>query len=32
MTMVDANKQLIAIYEQKIKDRTGKVWGTEKEI
>jgi type I restriction enzyme M protein len=27
-TLVNANKELIAIYEQKIKDRIGKVWGT----
>ncbi len=26
-SLVNANKQLIAIYEQKIKDRIGKVWG-----
>lgn len=26
--LVNANKQLIEIFEQKIKDRIGKVWGT----
>jgi len=25
--LVDANKELIKIYEQKIKDKIGKVWG-----
>jgi restriction endonuclease S subunit len=29
--LVNANKQLIAIFEQKIKDRIAKVWGAEKE-
>ncbi len=27
-SLVNANKELIAIFEQKIKDRIGKVWGT----
>ena len=25
--LIDANKELIKIYEQKIKDKIGKVWG-----
>ncbi len=29
-SLVNANKELIAIYEQKIKDRIAKVWGTDK--
>lgn len=29
--LVNANKQLIKIFEEKIKDRIAKVWGTEKE-
>jgi len=29
--LVNANKQLIEIFEQKIKDRIAKVWGVEKE-
>lgn len=30
LEIVDANKKLIKIFEQKIKDRIAKVWGTEK--
>ncbi|MBA3284896.1 MAG: hypothetical protein H0U27_07535 [Nitrosopumilus sp.] len=29
-TLVNANKQIIEIFEQKIKDRIAKVWGGEK--
>jgi len=27
--MVDGNKKLIEIYEQKVKDKIGEVWGEE---
>jgi type I restriction enzyme M protein len=30
--LVNANKQLIAIFEQKIKDRIAKVWGADKKV
>jgi restriction endonuclease S subunit len=30
--LVNANKQLIEIFEQKIKDRIGKVWGTSPQL
>jgi hypothetical protein len=28
--LVNANKQLVEIFEQKIKDKIAKVWGTDK--
>jgi len=30
--LINANKQLIKIFEQKIKDRIAKVWGADKTI
>jgi type I restriction enzyme M protein len=32
MQLVNANKRLIEIYEQKIKDRIGEVWGVKEEV
>ncbi len=30
--IIDSNKQLIAIFEQKIKDKINQVWGVKEEV